>query len=425
MVQNSNSKKAISKYKEQFDVIVVGGGAAGMMAAGRAAERGRRVLLLEKNQNLGEKLKITGGGRCNVTNAEFDTHTMLKNYGDAEQFLYSPFSQFGVKRTFLFFESQKLPLVVQGGKRVFPKSERALDVFCVLEKYVHGGGAVVKTGAGVSRIVRDKKKVTGVFVGGTEYFARAVILATGGTSHPETGSTGDGFGWLGALGHTVQTPTPTIVPIAVREKWVKNLAGVTISPVKITFYVNGKKEFSRKGEVLFTHFGLSGPTILNSAGKVGDMLHSGIVTAALDVYPNMDAKSLEDRILKIFDANKNKDVKNAFKSIAPPGMASEVLSIISCVSREMKVNAVTREQRKMIVGILKALPVTITNLMGFDRAVVADGGVILSEIDTKTMRSKLYDNLYVTGDLLHINRPSGGYSLQLCWTTGYVAGSQA
>ncbi len=416
--------------KNHFDVIVVGGGASGLMAAGRAGELGKGVLLLEKNRLLGEKLKITGGGRCNITNAEDDLRVLLKNYGEAEQFLYSAFAQFGVKDTFTFFESRGLPLVVQARKRAFPNTERALDVFKVMEKYVKSGGVIIKTACPVSQIVSAQcgsasgGKIRGVISGGILYTADSIILATGGNSHPETGSTGDGFNWLNKLGHKTIPPTPTLVPMAVAEDWVKNLAGVSLSFMKITFYLEGKKAFSKLGKVLFTHFGLSGPLILNSAKAVDGLLRAGQVTATVDCYPDTELGDVDKKVINIFNVNKNKDLKNIFKEITPDGTSEQILSLID-IDPNKKVHSVTVAERKRIVHTLKALPLTITGLMGNDRAVAVDGGVVLSEIDTKTMRSKILENLFVTGDLLHINRPSGGYSLQLCWTTGFVAGSNA
>jgi predicted Rossmann fold flavoprotein len=420
--------------QETFDVVVIGGGASGMMAAGRAAELGKRVLLLEKNKKLGEKLKISGGGRCNITNAEYDERSFLKHYGKTEQFLYSAFSQFGVKDTFSFFEKRGLPLVVQARKRAFPHTEKAFDVFATLEKYIRAGKVTVQNDSPVTDIRIVNKKIVSVFSGKKEYKGSSFILATGGVSHPETGSTGDGFGWLKKFGHSVSDPTPTIVPLAVSDAWIKELAGVSLSFMKITFFMEGnasdgtqrKKAFSKKGKVLFTHFGLSGPLILNSASAVADLLHSGAVTATIDAFPDTDLGALEKKIISVFDKNKNKMLKNVFGDIAPHGTPMAILSLLKdTLSPDTKVHSVTKEQRKLIVNLLKALPVTIVGLMGYDRAVVADGGVTLSEIDTKTMRSKKIENLFITGDLLHINRPSGGYSLQLCWTTGYVAGSNA
>ncbi len=408
-----------------YDVIVVGGGAAGMMAAGRAASQGKRVLLLEKNKKLGEKLSITGGTRCNITNAEEDEHVLLSHYGKAEQFLYSSFAQFGMKDTFSFFEGLGLPLVVQANKRAFPVTEKATDVCRVLKDYLRVGKVDILTLAEVKDITWSKGTITGVNTDKGMFRASSYILATGGKSRPETGSTGDGFGWLKKLGHAVEEPTPTIVPIKVRDKWIKDLAGVSLNDSKITFYVDGKKEFSRTGTILCTHFGLSGPLILNSAGLVAELLQEGDVTAVVDLFPTLDLGALDTKLTELFDANKNKVIKNVLKFIAPEGTASVLLSLVPTIDPETKVHSITKEERKQIVHLLKELPITVSGLMGYDKAVVADGGLLLKEVDGKTMRSRLYDNLYVTGDLLHINRPSGGYSLQLCWTSGFVAGTHA
>ena len=414
---------APSHESEQFDVIVIGGGASGMMAAGRAAERGLRVLLLEKNRTLGEKLKISGGGRCNITNANYDERSLLGNYGTSAQFLFSPFSQFGVKDTFSFFESHGLPLVVQARNRAFPHTEKSLDVCNTLIKYMKAGHVTVKTDIAVKKILNENGRISGVATATHIYTAKNYILATGGVSHPETGSTGDGFKWLGDMGNTIKTPTPTIVPIEVSDEWVHMLSGLSLSFMKITFFLEDKKVFSKTGKVLFTHFGLSGPLILNSAGKIGDMLLIGRVTAKIDAYPDTEIGSLDKNITKIFDVYKNKMLKNILKEIVPEGMAPAIATLLSEINLETKVHSITKEERRKIVDVLKALPITVTNLMGYDRAVVADGGIALDEIDMKKMCSKKFPNLFVTGDLLDITRPSGGFSLQLCWTTGYVAGS--
>ncbi len=409
---------------DSYDVIVVGGGASGLMAAGRAAERGLKVLLLEKNKKLGEKLKISGGGRCNITNAEEDEHVLLRAYGKAEQFLYSTFSQFGVKDTFTFFESRGLPLVVQARKRAFPKTEKAEDVVAVLRKYVQEGSVKVMSNTPVTKVHATRAGITGVSCGSETFTSKNYIFATGSVSHPETGSTGDGFKWLRELGHSVHEPTPTIVPLAVKEEWSKTLAGVSLSFMKITFFMEGTKKFAQTGKVLFTHFGLSGPLILNSASKVADLLYGGLVTATIDAYPHTDLGALEKTVISVFDKNKNKNLKNVIKEFIPNGTSKGLLLLLGeNVDITKKVHSITKEERKIIVRTLKALPLTITGLMGFDRAVVADGGVSLEEIDTRTLRSKKVPNLYVTGDLLHINRPSGGFSLQLCWSTGFVAGT--
>ncbi len=407
-----------------YDLLVIGGGAAGMMAAGRAAELGQRVLLLEKNARLGAKLAITGGGRCNITNAEENQRLFLAHFGKAEKFLYSSFAQFDNQDAMRFFAEHSLPVMVQAGQRVFPKTERAEDVVQMFSNYLRQGNVEVRKRATVSSIRMADGKITGVTVGREFLTAEKYVLATGGRSHPETGSTGDGFRWLAQLGHTVVPPTPTIVPLAVADVWVKNLAGVALDDVQISFFQKGKKQLQLQGRILCTHFGLSGPLILNAAGKVGDLLRQGKVTASIDVFPKLDLGSLDRHITKIFDQNKNKVFKNVLRLLTPTGTAASIITVLPNVLQEKKIHSVSQAERKALGQLLKALPVTVQGLMGYEWAVVADGGVPIREVDGKTFRSRKYDNLYITGDLLHITRPSGGYSLQLCWTSGYVAGSQ-
>lgn len=392
-----------------------------MMAASVLGARGKRVLLLEKNGKLGEKLAISGGGRCNILNAEADERALLSNYGSAEPFLYSPFATFGMKDAYEYFESNNLPLTVQAKQRAFPKSEKAKDVVEFFRAQLAKGKVVVKLRTAVSEIRTKNGKIESVIASGTEYQAASYVLATGGLSRPETGSTGDGFNWLRTLGHTVIAPTPTIVPLKAKETWVKDLAGKSVSEAKATFFANGGRKFSVTGPILFTHQGLSGPTILNAAGKVADLLHEGTVTVQIDMFPKTDLGILDRELRAYFDTSKNKTLRNAFKGFVPNGMA-DVLIGLTEIDPETKTHSVSKEQRRRLVELLKALPLTITGLLGFEKAVVADGGVPLTEIDMRTMRSQKIENLFVIGDLLHISRPSGGYSLQLCWTTGFVAG---
>lgn len=409
--------------KKKFDVIVIGGGASGMMAAGRAAERGKSVLLLEKNGLLGVKLSITGGGRCNICNAEHDVHRLLSHFGKAKRFLYSSFSQFGVPETFAFFESRKLPLKIEALQRVFPRSEKASDVVRILKRFMVKNGVQMILNTAAESFVFGKGRIRAVKTSMGQFSADSFIIATGGKSHPETGSTGDAFRWLKDMGHAVQNPTPSVVPLAVKEKWITMLAGITLRDVRVTFFVGQQKRFSAQGNVLCTHFGLSGPTILNTSKKVDDLLHEGAVTATIDLFPKFDEGALDRFVTNIFDENKNKELKNVFSLLTPQGSSKIVLGLIPEIDSEKKVHSITKIERKKIVFLLKQLPATITGLMGFERAVVADGGIAISEIEGKTMRSRKYGNLFVTGDMLNINRPSGGFSLQLCWTTGWVAGS--
>jgi len=410
-----------------YDVIVVGGGASGMMASGSAGTTGKKVLLIEKNKNLGEKLKITGGGRCNITNAEYDEHIFLSYYGDAKKHLYSAFAKFGVQNTFSFFKEFDLDIVIEARKRAFPATQKAIDVYNAMVRFLEKNNVEIITNSPIIKIHKENNLIHHIEDKyGNHYYAKNYIFATGGYSKPETGSTGDGFHWLSDLGHTVHKPTPSIVPLQTKESWVADISGVSLSFMKITFFVDNKKAFTKKGKILFTHFGLSSPLILNSSKQVGDLLHTGEVTAIIDMYPDTEIGSLDKQLIKTFDQNKNKSFKNIAKEITPDGMHALIIKLLSEeFDIDKKVHSITKEERRMIIDLLKGLKVTIVGLMGFDRAVIADGGIPMSEIDTRTMQSKKISNLFVTGDLLHVNRPSGGYSLQLCWTTGYVAGISA
>lgn len=409
-----------------YDVIVIGAGPSGMMAAGRAAERGKRVLLIEKNKVFGKKLSITGGGRCNILNAEENERALIAHYGDAGKYLFSAFAQHGMQDSWDFFESRGLPLVVEARKRAFPETQSAEDVTRVMEQYVKQNNVELKLKTKVTEILTDGGIVTAVKTNNGTFNCKKLIMSTGGASHQETGSTGEGFSWLTDLGHTVHAPSPDIVPLTVEDEWVKNASGKTLSFMKITFAsARSKKEgkFSKTGKILFTHFGLSGPLILNSSRQVSELLQSGPVEATIDMYPDTEINVLRNRVLEVFNANKNKALKNVLKEFVPAGMSSVVAEQLDEEFLETKVNEVTKEMRNALSDRLKAMPLTITGTKGMDWAVISDGGVDLKEVDTKTMRSKLYENLYLTGDVLHINRPSGGFSLQLCWTTGWVAGS--
>ncbi len=421
--------KNLKDKKDIYDVIIIGGGASGMMAGLSLGLRNKKVLLIEKNKNLGEKVKISGGGRCNITNANFDKHDFLKNYGESEPFLFSTFSQFGVRDTIQFFENNGLPLKVEAKNRAFPKSEKSTDVIKFFLRLLKENKVEILTNTTVTKILHKDNMIESILVGQNSYKAKSYILATGGVSHPETGSTGDGFSWLTDLGHTVKDPTPTIVPIATSDKWIHNMPGISLPNIKITFYKEDgdkyKKVFFKKGNILCTHFGLSGPLILNSSSQVWDLLQEGNVIAKIDLYPEMEINILDEHIRNIFDNNKNKIFKNVLRDILPAGSLRGISLLLTNLDLEKKVHNITKTERRKLVDICKSLPVNISHLMGYDRAVIADGGVILEEINTKTMNSKVIKNLFITGDLLNINRPSGGYSLQLCWTTGYVAGMNA
>lgn len=399
-----------------------------MMAAGAAAERGKRVLLVEKNKQLGKKLSVTGGGRCNILNAETDTKQLISNYGDAAKYLHSPFSQHSMQDSWDFFEDRGLPIVVEARKRAFPATQNAEDVTKTMREYVTKNGVTLKLGTRFKNFVVDGTgTVVGIKTSDDAFSADAFILATGGSARAgETGASSDSVELLKQYGHTVHEPNPNIVPLKVEDQWVKDISGVTLSFMKITFWdfaYNKKTRFSRTGKILFTHFGLSGPLILNAAHEVKKLLANGQVHATIDMYPDTEVGTLRNRVLEVFNVHKNKELRNVLKEFVPAGMDGAVAAQCDEQLLTTRVHSVTKEDRNDLVDRIKAMPMTVTGTMGLDWAVISDGGVDLSEVDTKTMASKKLKNLYFTGDVLNINRPSGGFSLQLCWTTGWVAGA--
>ena len=415
--------KKTEKQKE-YDLIVIGGGPSGMIMAGRAGELGASVLVLEKNKNLGKKLKITGGGRCNITNAEFDIREFLKNFPESKEFLFSPFSKFSAKDTFAFFESKKLPLVIEARKRAFPESQKAEDVFKVLEKYIRSNKGEIKTDTQVVKINKNGDKIISVETKkGEKFFAKNFAIATGGVAAPTTGSTGDGFKWLKKLGHSIKNPNPNIVPLTTNDKWIHRLSGVTLSFMTIRFYQEGKSKLKKTGKILFTHFGVSGPLILNSAFEVKKLLDKGKVVASIDMFPDTEENALDKRVLKLFEKNPNKELKNILPELLQKNLSKEILNLPDIKLTERKANSLSKDERRKFVKKLKNLQFEITGTLGMDKAVIADGGIVLEEVNFKNMTSKNFSNLYLLGDILNINRPSGGFSLQLCWTTGWVAGS--
>lgn len=396
-----------------------------MMAAGRAAEKGASVVLLEKNPILGKKLLITGGGRCNITNAEEDTRILLSRYGEAGKYLASPFAAFASQDAIDFFESHGLPIKIENEKRAFPVVDSAQAVRDTLKKYLDDGNVIVEMQAQVSSLITEQGAIASARLkDGTFVDARAFVLTTGGKSRPETGSTGDGFKWLTELGHTVRTADAALVPISVHDAWVTRAAGVSLSDAKITLFQYEKKLKSYRGKVLITHDGLSGPAILNASREIGEYLQYGDVVIDLDIHPESGYEKINTLLQKIFKDNPTKKLKNSLQPLAQPALVPILLQLAQ-IDSEKTCTSVSREERIRLMKLVKHIPVSVKGLLGLDKAVVTSGGVSLDEVDTRFMRSRLIRNLYLAGDVLDVNRPSGGYSLQLAWTTGRIAGENA
>jgi predicted Rossmann fold flavoprotein len=406
-----------------YDIIIIGGGAAGMMAAA-SIERDRKVLIIEKNNNLGKKLLITGGGRCNVTNAEFDLRVLLKNYKKAEQFLYSAFTQYGVEDSLKYFNSRDMPTKVEEYGRVFPVSDSARSVFNVLLNDIKKNKNLEMSNTSVNNIIFSNGKITEVETDKGLYKAKKYILATGGTSHPETGSTGDAYAWLRDMGHTVHTPKPSLVPLRSHDRWIKQIQGLSLQSIKINLFADDKKVNSKKGKILFTHFGVSGPTILNMSKEISGYLDQRQkVYISIDLLNQYDHSALNKNLTDLFQNNAKKKIANILSELINKKLVSVILQN-SKIDEALTGTNITKELRMVLIENLKNLKININGLLDESEAIVSDGGVDLKEIDFKNMQSKIIKNLFIVGDLLNIDRPSGGYSLQLCWTTGYLAGSK-
>jgi predicted Rossmann fold flavoprotein len=412
-----------------WDVVVIGGGPAGMMAAGRAAELGRSVLLVEKNPTLGKKLLLTGGGRCNLSNNKLEIRTMLAKYKGVDRFLFSAFSQFGVEDTLEFFNRRGMATKEEAEGRIFPVSNKAQTVLDVLVRYMKEGGVELRTNSVVRGLWVDAtgsatKDIRIRLKDKTELMAQSCVVASGGTARPETGSIGDGFVWLKRMGHTIIKDDVALVPIALKDAWAKKLSGVALTDIKLTTFQNKEKQEVGEGELLFTHFGISGPIVLDMSKEIGELLKYGEVTITLDMFPKLDHGALGQKLQTLLNSQSNKKLKNTMSELVPLALVSAVLQLAG-VNGETASRSVRREERTRLAVLIKAIPLNVKGLLGADKAVVCSGGVVLEEVDFRTMQSRLVPNLFIVGDLLNIDRPSGGYSLQLCWTTGFVAGSNS
>ena len=404
-------------------VLVVGAGAAGLLAAGTAAEYGAKVTLLEKNQRVGRKIMITGKGRCNITN-NCDVQTFIRNVPVNGRFLYSAVSRFSPEDTIAFFEGLGLPLKTERGNRVFPVSERAVDVVDTLRAYVQNNGVRIVNDTAVALILENGEAV-GIKCGDQSYFADSVIVCCGGKSYPLTGSTGDGYVLAKQAGHTVTELQPSLVPLESSDPECKSMQGLSLKNVslKIVDKNSNKELYSDFGEMLFTHFGISGPMVLSASSHIRD-IPAGTLAAVIDLKPALDSEQLDRRLQNEFRANANKDVSNSFSKLLPRKIIIPVLKRWG-VPFDKKCNVVTREERKALCAILKGFTVPISGFRPIEEAIVTSGGVKTDEINPKTMESKLVNGLYFAGEVIDCDAYTGGFNLQIAWSTGRLAGENA
>lgn len=405
-------------------IIVVGGGAAGMMAAVTAARKGKNVLLLEKNEKLGKKLFITGKGRCNITNsAEIDE--LFSAVVSNPKFLYSSFYSLTNDQVIEFFEELGVKTKVERGGRVFPESDHSSDVIRALEQELKRLGAEIRLRTEVKEILAEGGRAKGVRLSsGEKLNADAVIIATGGISYPSTGSTGDGYRFARECGHKVTELSPALVPMEVEEWYAKELMGLSLRNIEIKITDGKKKLYEEFGEMLFTHYGVTGPVILSASSIVGKKLKEHPLTLHIDLKPALTEEQLDKRVLREFEANHNRQFKNAVDSLFPAKLKPVIVEL-SGIPEEKKVNEVTKEERLRFARMIKDFSMTLTAMRGYNEAIITKGGVSVKEIDPGTMESRLVNRLYFAGEVLDLDAVTGGYNLQIAWSTGYLAGMNA
>ncbi|OPX43661.1 tRNA uridine 5-carboxymethylaminomethyl modification enzyme MnmG [Ruminiclostridium hungatei] len=404
------------------DVIVVGGGPAGIMAAGIAAHRGNNVVLLEKNDRLGKKLLISGKGRCNITNAA-DIEGLIENTPGNGNFLYSAFYTFSNQDLISFFNELGLETKVERGGRIFPVSDSSRDVLAALMRFLDKNKVKINTGANVKRIVEKDGSAAGVeLADGTLLEAESVILAAGGMSYPGTGSTGDGYEMAKRLGHSITPLKPSLVSLVAKEEWVKDLQGLSLKNVSVSFKnSNGKEVFSDFGEMLFTHFGVSGPVIL-SASRHLLAYDFKDVSLFIDLKPALSEEKLDERVQRDFDKTSRKQFKNSLDELLPQKLIPVIIEL-SGIDQHKPVHQITREERKRLVSLLKHLEVTIISARPIKEAIVTAGGVRINEINPSTMESKKIKGLYFAGEIIDVDAYTGGFNLTIAFSTGYLAGT--
>lgn len=409
----------MKKTMTNCDVVIVGGGAAGLLCAGYAAGRGRKVIILEKMDRPARKLLITGKGRCNLTN-NCTRDDFIAAVRTNSRFLYSAYSAFSAQDTMTLFESLGVPLKTERGNRVFPQSDRSADIVDALVRFAESSGAVVHQQQ-VERLLLEQGGVCGLeCTGGVQYRAESVVLATGGQSYPKTGSTGDGYLLAQQAGHRVEPPRPSLIPIVTQETWCGELMGLSLRNVTLRVRKQGKNKpvYQELGEMLFTHFGVSGPLVLSASAHMhGDL---AAYRMEIDLKPGLDAQHLDARLLRDFGESLNRDFFNSLGALLPRKLIPVVVRL-SGIDGACKVHQITKEQRARLVALMKCLPITPRALRPLEEAVVTSGGVAVTGVNPKTMESKHCAGLFFAGELLDVDAYTGGYNLQIAFSTGYLA----
>ena len=404
------------------EVLVIGAGPAGMMAACRAAEAGAKVTLFERNQFCGIKLNITGKGRCNVTNA-CDEQTLMQNMTCNAKFLYSAFYSFPPKDVMAFFEGLGVPLKIERGNRVFPVSDRAKDVSGALLRHLQQIGVPIVQGR-CKEVLTENGVVTGLLLeDGRRFTADSVIIATGGRSYPRTGSDGDGYRMAQALGHTIRPQKPSLVPLVAEGEDCSKLEGLSLKNIRLTITKDGKNIFTDFGEMVFTAKGISGPLVLSASAHL-DRKNTFPYTISLDLKPALDAETLDKRLLRDFEGQMNRDFGNALSGLLPAKMIPVIIERSGIPAHE-KVHNITKAQREALGALLKSFALTVTGMGSWHEAVVTTGGVHVKEVNPKTMESKLVPGLFFAGEVLDVDAYTGGFNLQIAWSTGHCAGLYA
>lgn len=401
------------------DVMIIGGGAAGMMAACLAAEGGHSVILLEKNEKLGKKLFITGKGRCNLTNA-CDMEGLLNSVVKNPKFMYSSFYGYTNEEAMAFFERLGCSLKTERGGRVFPASDHSSDIIGALRGQLKRLGVTVRLQTRAEGLLLSDGRVRGVRLKGEELYADSVIVATGGLAYPSTGAVGDGYDFAREAGHQVEQCHPALVPLETAEGWVKDIMGLALKNISIEVRSGKKKLFSGFGEMLFTHYGVSGPLILTASSYLIKELSTGPLPMTIDLKPALTPEQLDARLLREFEEKKHKQFKNSLGGLFPARLIPVMIGV-SGIDAEKKIHEITKEERRRFAGVIKALPLTLTGFRDFNEAIITRGGVAVKEIDPATMQSRLVDGLYFIGEVLDVDAVTGGFNLQIAWSTAAAA----